>query len=48
MNIKKVPGSIVLATWCMILDNGVMENAIECSFEELVVEFTESSSRLLF
>ena len=36
-------GSIVLATWYMILDNGVIENAIEFAFEELLFEFKKSS-----
>ena len=39
MNIKKFLWSIVLATCCMIIHNGVFENAIEFAYEELVIEF---------
>ena len=35
MNIKKSLWSIVLATVCMILDDGIIENAIEFVFEKI-------------
>ena len=34
MNIEKVMWSILSATWCMILDNGAIENTTELAFEE--------------